>query len=272
VSPPLVSGILPFADPRRLSLVRKAVNNFIRQHYTPYELVVVNGTDTPVLTNREMDSDLYRESGCSVVEVRAPAGLNAAAMRNKGIEIAKGEWNFPIDDDDWCHPERLMFQMAHRREGSPCLLRYQLRVDISSPLTLSAEEPPTGAFKPLLHLLGVEDGISSTLLFPRLTSSGALWLYDENLNTGEHSELLARMRRDGADATVCNNMHNTFVSGMQWPILSIAMFHTSNELTHEQFFPKLSKLVDRTVVPQGLIQSDMAQLRTVLQSYNFKIR
>lgn len=272
MKPPLVSGILPFADPKRLNLVRKAVNNFIRQQYTPYELVVVNGTDVDVLTNTEMDSEMFRQAGCHVMEIRVPPGLNAATMRNRGIQAAHGDWIFPIDDDDWCHPQRLLFQMAHRVGDHPCLLRYQLRVDVSHVLKAAAEDHPDGAAKPLLHLLRVEDGIPSTILFPRLINSdGALWLYDEDLNIGEHDELLARMRRDGAAPVVCDNMHNTFVNGMQWPILSIAMYHTNNELTHEQFFYKLPQPVDRSVVPQGLTQSDMNQLRVVLQSYNFRI-
>ena len=273
MTPPLVSAILPFSDPRRLNLVRKAVNNFIRQHYTPYELIIINGTDTDVLTNDEMESARFRASGCSIRELEAPAGLNAATMRNRGIEAARGDWIFPIDDDDWCHPQRLQYQMAHRVDKNPCMLKYQLRVDISPSLRQSAEDHPEGSFKPLLHLLCLEGGISSTILFPRLINvAGELPLYDETLNIGEHDELLARLSQDGYPPVVCDNMHTTFVNGMQWPILSVAMFHTSNELTREQFFQKLPRPIDHTVVPVGLRQSDMDHLRIVLQSYNFKIR
>jgi len=272
VQPPLVSAILPFSDPRRLNLVRKAVNNFIRQHYTPYELIVVNGTDIPVLTSEEMDTESFRKSGCQVLELRAPQGLNAAAMRNKGIKIAHGDWIFPIDDDDWCHPQRLTYQMSHRVDNHPCLLKYQLRVDISATLRQAAEDHPDGAFKPLLHLLCLDGGIPSTILFPRLSDSDVgLWLYDEDMNIGEHDELLARMGQEGLEPVVCDNMHNQFVTGMQWPIMSIAMFHVCNELTREQFFQKLPKPVDRSVVPVGLRAADINQLRVVLQSYNFKI-
>jgi len=276
MQPPLVSGILPFSDPRRLSLARKAVNNFIRQHYTPYELVVVNGTDTPVLTNQEMDTESFREAGCSVVEVRAPEGLNAASMRNRGIEAAHGDWIFPVDDDDWCHPQRLLFQMAHRVEGQACMLQYQLRVDVSQSLQQSgdpAQPDYLSACKPLLHLLNIDTGIPATMLFPRIKnqSTRELWLYDGQLNVGEHDELLARLRRHEGNSVVCNNMHSTFVSEMQWPILSVAIYHGNNELTHEQFFVRLPRPVDHSVVPAGLRQSDMDQLRIVLQSYNFKI-
>ena len=172
MKPLLVSGILPFSDPRRLSLVRKAVNNFVRQHYTPYELVVVNGTDTPVLTNQEMETDAFRKAGCSVLEVRAPEGLNAAAMRNVGIKAAHGDWIFPIDDDDWCHPQRLLFQMAHRREGQACMLQYQLRVDVHRSLQQFGDVTEAESCKPLLHLFRMETGIPATILFPHYRNTG----------------------------------------------------------------------------------------------------
>ena len=100
MKPPLVSAVLIFSDSARTNLARKAVNHFIRQNYTPYELLVVNSTDVDVLTNDNMATEEMREQGCNLVEIRAPRGLNAAAMRNHGIRAAKGEWIFPIDDDD----------------------------------------------------------------------------------------------------------------------------------------------------------------------------
>ena len=70
---------------------------------------------------------------------------------------------------------------------------------------------------------------------------------------------------------VCNNAHNTFVAGMQWPILSIAVFHGMNEMSFDQFFAGMPRPVDRSVVPPGLVTSDISQLRAVLESYNFRI-
>lgn len=277
MNPPLVSAILPIADPRRVSLARKAVNNFIRQHYTPYELIVVNGTGIDVLTNQEMDTDAFRSAGCSVQELRVPAGLNAAAMRNRGIQAAAGDWLFPIDDDDWCHPQRLLFQMAHRRGNRACLLRNQLRVDVSKSLTQSVEDHPVGSWKPLLHLVTRNNGIDSTILFPRQNihyaySEAQLWLYDETLNTGEHEELLARIQQNAGDPVVCNNSHNRLVQGMQWPILSIAVYHGGNELLYEQFFGGTDVTRNSGNVPTGLVDSDIQQLKVVLQSYNFDVR
>ncbi len=274
MKPPLVSAILPFTNSLRLNLARKAVNQFIRQNYTPYELVIVNNTEVDVLTNSDMTTEGIREQGCNLVEIRAPQGLNAAAMRNCGILVARGNWIMPIDDDDWFHPSRLMYQMAHRSGHKPVVLRHQLRVDVS-PLR-NIDRDLGGSFKPLLHLAdSPAHGIASTILFPRQVngdSNGISWLYDESINVGEHDELLARIAEEEGGHVVVDNSHNTFVTGMHWPILSIAVYHGMNELTFDRFFEGMPQPVDRNMVPPGLVNSDMDQLRIVLSSYNFRVK
>ncbi len=274
MKPPLVSAILPFTNPRRLNLARKAVNQFIRQNYTPYELIVVNNTEEDVLTNSNMTTEGMREQGCNLVEIRAPEGLNASAMRNHGILSAHGDWIMPIDDDDWFHPSRLMYQMAHRSGNKPVVLRHQLRVDVS-PLR-DIDRDLGGSFKPLLHLVdSPAHGIASTVLFPRQvggTSNGISYLYDESISVGEHDELIARIAEEEGGHVVADNSHNTFVTGMHWPILSIAVYHGMNELTFDKFFDGMPRPVDRNMVPPGLVNADMDQLRIVLSAYNFQVK
>jgi len=263
-SPPLVSGVLTVADPRRLSLARKAVNNFIRQHYRPFELVIVNGTETPVLTR---PVDWSEEGGYQISELKAEPGRNAAAMKNIGIHAACGDWIIPVDDDDWFHPQRLLFQMACRVAQRPCLLACQLRVDISEPVRGQTEE----AVQPLLHLEHQEGGIPETILFPRCDAEGRPWQYDAELNIGEHRELLARMSQQGCDPVAAPNWHTSLVNAMHWPLLSIAMYHGGNELSYEQFFPPQPSTDKRRIVPASLNGTDIEQLKSVLQAYNFRI-
>lgn len=273
MSPPLVSCILPFADPFRINLARKTVNNFIHQHYAPYELIIVNGTDARVLTNSDMDAEDVRATGCSVREVQTSAGYNAATMRNIGLSHAKGEWVLCVDDDDYCHPTRVMYQMAHRRTAEPCLLQYQLRVDISQALRGSKAELGDIPIRPLLHLLKMDGGIPDTMLFPRVDpDTGTAWTFDESLTTGEHAELLARMQQQGRAGVVCDNMHSLLHTKLGWPLLSVAVYHGLNTLPYAQFFARMDPLSDRNAVPVGLNPSDMEQLKVVLQSYNFRVQ
>jgi len=263
----LVSCILPFSNPYRLNLARKAVNNFIYQRYTPYELLIVNGTNQNVLTNSDMDSELYAAAGCSVREIAVRPGLNAAAMRNIALkEHAAGEYVICIDDDDYFHPDRLLYQMAHRQAATACLLRYQLRVDLTAVLSaVGYDAEMSVAGTPKLHLLGLQEGIASTALFPRLDRNGKPWLFDESLNVEEHEELIARIRQQ-VGCSVFINQHTPFNSTSSLPLLSVAVYHGGNELTHQQFFEQPN--VKPTV---GLNQGDIEFLKTILRSYNFQV-
>ena len=268
--PPLVSCILTVYNSARIALARKTVNNFIRQHYLPYELLIVNSAGQPVLTNDNMNTEELITAGCHVREVTTTAVLNSAGMKNIGLSEAKGDWVICIDDDDYFHPMRLMYQMAHRTD-SACMLKYQLRMDISQAVQVSAGEMLSNqTIKPLLHLLKMDAGIPCTMLFPRLDPNGAPWKFNENLNTGEYAELLARMRQIG-DPVVCNNMHNVFNSGLQWPMLSLAVYHGSNELSYEDFFAKFDLLANPNGVPIGINPEDIEHLKVVLYSYNFQV-
>lgn len=269
MSASLVSAILPIADFSRVNLARKTANAFISQQYTPFELIIVNGTgNDSVINNHNLDKDICQALGITIREVFVPEGLNAASMRNAGIKEAKGDWIFPIDDDDWFHPHRLVYQMANRREGCPCLLSCQLLVDISFLSELHLENSESARFTPSLRLKTVAAGIAATVLFPRTQADGSLWLYDESLTVGEHDELVARMRNAGCEPSVCKNFNNPITGPSNLPLLSVAFFHTANELTKQAFFgPK----EPTPVLPNGLLQTDVDLLVQVLKHYNFSV-
>jgi glycosyltransferase involved in cell wall biosynthesis len=267
----LVSCVLTFSNRLRLNLARKAVNNFIYQRYTPYELLIVNGTDQSVLTNDEMQSEEYIRAGCTVKEIKAESGLNAAQMRNIGLLQAKGSYAICIDDDDYFHPDRLLYQMSHRFHET-CMLKYQLRLDLSSvlyatPVDGLGEQPAV----PGMHLLAREQGIPCTILFPRVGANNEPWLFDEALSTGEYEEFVARLCWHYGPCSVFDNSHTPFNQADQLPLLSVAMYHGFNELKHMDFFAKTelqSNSADKLV---GLNQYDMEHVKFVLRSYNFQV-
>lgn len=268
---PLLSAILPHHDASRAQLCKKTVSNFVRQHYLPFELVVINGTEEPIITNTDIYAQEYKDDGCFVKEIFVKGKPNAAAMRNEGIKQAAGEWIVAVDNDDWFHPQRFLYQMAHRREGSPCLLQQQLRVDVSPLVDLMSGDLAANSFKPLLYMYKQDTGVASTMVFPKYKKeSTELWLYDESLNSGEHEELLSRLC-DGVSPVICNNNHTRLVNGLGWPLLSVAMFHGSNELQFNQFFEGLPEPFDKDMAPIELNTQDISQLKTMLRSYNFNV-
>lgn len=272
--PPLVSVVLPVSNPKRIGLARKAVNNFLQQYYTPVELFIVNATGIPVLTAEDTVTSL-KNSEITIREMPVAAALNASGMRNIALREAVGEWVLPIDDDDWFHPARLLYQLAHCRVGYPCVLKFQLLIDLSDVLRHAGLPGEKVGVRPLLQLLQKDRGIPSTILFPRLRPTTSIsycedpWLYDERLNTGEHEELLARMLSHGLDPVVCNNCHNNVNDTLNWPMLSVAVYHTDNELERNRFFDEELELAD--IVPAGLNSDDMFLLKDILRSYNFDV-
>lgn len=272
--PPLVSVVLPVSNPKRINLARKAVNGFLQQYYTPVELFIVNATGVPVLTDEDTVATL-KQSDIAVREISVPTPLNSSGMRNVALREAVGEWVLPIDDDDWFHPARLLYQLAHCRVGYPCVLKFQLLVDVSEVLRQAGNSDEKNGVRPLLKLRQQERGIPSTILFPRLRPVTSVsycddpWLYDERLNTGEHDELLARMLAHGLDPVVCNNCHSSVNDTVNWPMLSVAVYHTDNELERNKFFDGENDLT--ASVPDGLNSNDMLLLKDILRSYNFDV-
>ena len=269
MSPPVVSIIGPFASPARLLLARKTINLLLRQSYVPYEIVVVNGTGDRLTTNDELSSPKAAEAGNCLREVQAQVGLPPSAMRNVGIRAASGDWIVCADDDDYFHPHRLLQQMAHRRGTLPCLLRYQLRIDISRIVKPDESTVEGQPIKPWLHLLRKESGIPSTMLFPRLDpATKSPWLFDESLQEGEFEELLSRMP---GQRVVFDNAHTRFSADTQPSLLSIALYHGENMLSYRKFFGDVDRTSAETEVPIGLNSSDIEYLKKVFAIYDFKV-
>jgi glycosyltransferase involved in cell wall biosynthesis len=271
MQPPLVSVIMPVASSLRVRLARIAVNNFLRQHYVPFELIIVNASGTPII-NQVADNASLLDGNHNTYEI-ACATANSATLKNIGLQKAVGPWVICVDDDDYFHPARLLYQMAHRRENLPCMLRYQLRVDLSKVINLPGSLAKPEPRQPDVYVLNNPAGIASTMLFPRLPDANrpeVRWYFDETLNTGEYEELLGRMGRwyKTNDFVVCNNIHSKFVQAMQWPLLSIAFYHVGNELTHAEFFPAGLVTKSDNVLPAGLNSADADLLKMVLQTYN----
>ncbi len=169
VQPPLVVAMLVVADVNRLRFAQAAVNNFFRQTYTNKHLVVVNGVDPATYPAEEKLPDgttvqltpAQRDARTTVTtrehpwltEVRVPAGMTVGAMRNRAMTRMpqSAGWVTIWDDDNFAHPHRIAFQMAHRVGDAPVMLRSEVRVDVVNAVACRASNPA---------------GIHSTLLFP----------------------------------------------------------------------------------------------------------
>jgi glycosyltransferase involved in cell wall biosynthesis len=108
---PLISCIC--VTKNRPALLRRAIGCFRRQTYVNKELLIVY--DEGDQCTEEVINTI---SSKNIRYLRVPAGLKMTlgALRNFGIEHAKGELICQWDDDDWYHIGRLEFQQAVIRE------------------------------------------------------------------------------------------------------------------------------------------------------------
>jgi len=99
---PLVSCVMLVHN--RPHLIPQAVEYFRRQDYPRAELVVVDDAPQP------LDDLLPRDD--RIRHVRLDRRHSIGAKRNIGCEAARGDLVAHWDDDDWCAPWRLSYQVA----------------------------------------------------------------------------------------------------------------------------------------------------------------
>jgi hypothetical protein len=143
---PLVSAILVFGDQgraeRRVTLARRAVNQFVRQVYPNKQLVVANATDQAV-TNRPHPA---------VKEIQVKPGP-LGSLRNQALSAADGDWVMPFwDDDDVYDPFLVDYLMRQAAPGHAVAANTQARVHI---------------YKMTAYLHYEEGGIANTMIVPR---------------------------------------------------------------------------------------------------------
>ena len=98
---PLVSCIMPTYN--RRAFVPHAISYFLRQTYSPRELIVIDDGTDPV-------EDLIPPDPCIRYE-RLSTKATLGAKLNLACELAKGDIIAHFDDDDWYAPHRLQYQL-----------------------------------------------------------------------------------------------------------------------------------------------------------------
>lgn len=101
VSQPLVTCIMPTYN--RRSFVPQAIRCFLRQDYSPLELLVIDDGSDPV-------ADLVPNSD-RIRYLRLHQKLTIGAKRNLACEQARGEFIVHWDDDDWYPRSRVRTQI-----------------------------------------------------------------------------------------------------------------------------------------------------------------
>jgi len=103
--PPKVTVVIPVYN--REKYVRDTIDSILAQTFTDFELLVIDDGSTD--KSREVVRS-YHDPRIRLVCNEANEGI--PKTRNKGIQLARGEYLAFLDSDDWAYPERLAKQVA----------------------------------------------------------------------------------------------------------------------------------------------------------------
>ena len=97
---PLVSVIIPMYNVE--AVFETCLDNLLQQTYSPLEVLMLNDASTDHTAERiEEAIPRLEAAGLSVKVYHAPQNGGVAVMRNKGLDLAEGEYVYSYDADDY---------------------------------------------------------------------------------------------------------------------------------------------------------------------------
>lgn len=115
----MISVIIPSHN--NLTTLKKAVSSVLEQTYRNFEIIIIdNGSDESFSKEELIDTEHLKEVlgeneisqlNDKVILLQVPESLGAAAARNKGLEMAKGEYIAFLDADDYWAEDKLDKQL-----------------------------------------------------------------------------------------------------------------------------------------------------------------
>ena len=109
---PLVSVIVPYYNTEEF--LERCVNSITSQTYDKLEIILVD--DGSLDSSFSLAENLAAKDN-RIRNIKVPHG-GVSAARNKGLELAKGEYLMFVDSDDWIKPDiikRMLYLMLKKR-------------------------------------------------------------------------------------------------------------------------------------------------------------
>jgi glycosyltransferase involved in cell wall biosynthesis len=109
---PKISVVIPFFN--RVNLVIRAIDSVYEQTYKDFEVILINdgSTDCDLLIQKKY------EQFTNFSLIRLDKNYGPGVARNKGVEVAKGEFIAFLDSDDVWNPSKLETQISFMNKES----------------------------------------------------------------------------------------------------------------------------------------------------------
>ena len=104
----MISVITPTYN--RAEYLGKAIDSVLGQTYKDLELIIVDDNKPGSEARKATEAVISKYTDLRIRYIQNPKNLGGAESRNKGIELAKGEYTAFLDDDDMYLPDRLEAQ------------------------------------------------------------------------------------------------------------------------------------------------------------------
>lgn len=188
MSAPKVSVIIPAFNAEKT--LRRAIDSAFAQSYSNLEVVVVNDG------SRDRTASIVASYGSRIVASDQP-NSGAAAARNRGAQLATGEFLAFLDADDLWHPRKLELQTAVFRahpEIALCSTHWSICYDsgnVPSLDTQDVQDAPVEIVEDFNRIFALPYLGTPTVMIPLrvFQSCGG---FDESLSTSEDVDLWLR--------------------------------------------------------------------------------
>lgn len=163
---PLVTVIMPAY--RAEAYIEAAVRSVMAQSLTDWELLILDdcsGDNTAAIAHA-----LAREDG-RIRVLRNEENMGVARTRNRGMDLARGEYIALLDSDDVWHPEKLARQIAllEQTDADLCYCSYAIVDAKGVPCRPDYMVPPEADYRRLLRENVI--GCSTVVLTRRILES-----------------------------------------------------------------------------------------------------
>ena len=215
---PLVSIVIPCHNAERW--VADAIESALSQTHTATEVIVVDDGST------DGSRQIIRSFG-ERIKLKFIDHQGAAHARNKGVEMASGEFIQFLDADDILFPHCVTRKIeVALNENADVVYSGGFFFNLEANAGTYESHAPSRIDLPGLIAHIIRSSLVTTILLCRKDSLGKIGGFDEELTNGQEHELLLRLALTGAKFTYvpkalsCNRTNHNFDS-----ITSVAQQH-----------------------------------------------